>query len=198
MAGHHPNHRPRRGQGAPGNREGGRGIWLARTSPKGEGLSDLDEEAAWFSSPWRDGRNAVRLLETLGILLGGSSLPAAVHAIMTKPADAISSADYASLEDTSLQAGLRPGVDGVIIPAAAGCLGNWIANSHGGGHVPNVYLRSTVGWLLWRGLPVDTARWETGRARGRDVLSDDGLIAEFARLWFGRRYVAAWRLVERR
>jgi hypothetical protein len=200
MAGHHPN-RPRHGHGAPGTRGGALARPLDRTSPKGAQIRDsgldLDDEQTWFQEPWRDGRNAVRLLETLGILAGGSSLPDPIQGALARaPADT-SAADYTAVEAAGLEAGLRPGVDGVVIPAAAGCLCNWIANSHGGGHVPNVYLRGTVGWLMWRGLSPDSVRWEAGRARARDWELADGPSADFARLWFSRRYVAAWRLVAR-
>lgn len=152
------------------------------------------DENAWFSSPWRDGRNAVRLLETLGILGGGHALPPPLQSALVIAPDQATSHDYAAVEQAGLDAALTLGVDGVVWPAAAACLANWIAKSHGGGHVPNVHLRAVTGWLLWRGLAGDHARWEVGRARAVDLGLDTSRATEFTRLWFRRRYQAAWRL----
>jgi hypothetical protein len=157
-------------------------------------VSHEADEAAWFEAPWNDGRNAVRLLETLGILSGGDPLPEPLRSALALSPDDATAADYAVVESARLEASLVPGPNGVVWPAAAGCLANWLARSHGGGHVPNVFLRGTVGWLLWRGLHGDLVRWEIGRARARDLGLDDALTAEFTRLWHGRRYHAAWAL----
>lgn len=171
-------------------RHGGASLAIAPADPAAD-------EAAWFDSPWNDGRNAVRLLETLGILAGGSPLPEPIRSALAKTADEATALEYASVDAAGVEASFQPGPDGVVWPAAAGCLANWLARSHGGGHVPNVFLRGTVGWLLWRGLSPDLARWEIGRARARDLGLDDGATASFTRLWHGRRYRAAWALAVR-
>jgi hypothetical protein len=157
--------------------------------------TDADEQA-WFTEPWHDGRHAVRLLENLGILGGGNFLPEPVQLALALRPDEATADDYARVDQAGVLASVvKPDVDGVVWPAAASCLANWLAKSHGGGHVPNVFLRSVTGWLLWRGqLTPELARWETGRARARDLGLDAGVTAEFTRLWNLRRYVAAWRL----
>lgn len=199
VAGHKPP------PGARRNREGEAGCRRsARPSPQGEQSADPTEaiagtaaeldEAAWFSRPWRDGYLAVKLLETLGLLHGGAPLPPALHSTLARPADETDAADYATVAAVALESTLLPGVDGVVVPAAAACLANWIAQSHGGGVVPNVHLRSTVGWLLWHGLDPVLARWEIGRARSLDLQLDAGRAAAFMRLWRRRQYGAAWRL----
>lgn len=195
MAGHRPSPGPgrRRPEGV-----GGAPRKLARHRPQAETDAAIDavgydlEEAAWFTRPWHDGRHAVRLMETLGVLVGGHTLPAAIQTALTKPVHEVTSQDYAAVEAAGTEAWLTPGPDGIVIPAAAACLANWLANSHGGGVVPNVHLRSTVGRLLWGGLGVEAARWEVGRSRARDLGLGDGPGAEFARLWYQRRYAAAW------
>lgn len=197
MAGHHPgpkgSNKKRRRLDPPG---GGRlRRSQARTRPQAEGPVDVDqEESAWFSEPWRNGYHAVRLLEDLGVLAGGNRLPLAAQVVLSRASDAATFTDYDAVSQAGLEASLLPGPDGVVIPAACSCLANWIAKSHGGGHVPNVYLRGTVGWLLWRGLTVAAVRREVGRARVRDLGLVDGAAAEFERLWGLRRYAAAWSL----
>jgi hypothetical protein len=158
-------------------------------------ISTFDvEEQAWFTNPWLDGKNAVRLLETLGVLGGGNALPQTIQSALTLRSDEATSNDYARVDQTGVEATVLTGTDGVVWPAACSCLANWLARSHGGGHVPNVFLRSTTGWLLWRGLSADVARWEIGRARARDLSLSDGRTAEFTRLWWRRQYGAAWKL----
>lgn len=191
MAGHPP--RPKGTRLARGGRGERARRWRARLSPQGDQEVTDRDETAWFTTPWRYGGNVVCLLETLGVLAGGHSLPTALHDVLREPAKA-TAITYDQVERAGLEATLTIGPDGIVHPAAAAVLSNWIANSHGGGHVPNVHLRGVVGWLIWRGLDPSLVRWEIGRARAKDLQLDDGRSAEFRRLWRLREYAAAWRL----
>ena len=193
MSGHAPPPSKRnRGSRPPGRRGARRPHDPGRHGEAAPVIDPSADEAIWFEPAWRDGRNAVRLLETLGILAGGGALPEPLRSALGKTPDEASSADYAVVDVFGAEATLLAGVDGIVFPAAAGCLANWLARSHAGGVVPNVFLRGVTGWLLWRGLvPTDAVRWEVGRARARDLGLDDALTAEFMRLWHGRRYHAA-------
>lgn len=169
----------------------------ARNSPQGEQHIDAvteRDEHAWYSQGWRDSRHAVRLLETLGIRAGGSPLPAPLHSALALAPEAHTSADYAAIDALSWELTTVPGPDGVVHPAAAAIFTNWVARSTGGGHVANVHLRATVGWLVWRGLSGDLVRWEIGRARAIDLGLPDNRSAVFRQLWLQRAYADAWRL----
>ena len=59
----------------------------ARHGGAAQAIAPVDpaaDEAAWFDAPWQDGRNAVRLLETLGILAGGDPLPEPLKSALAK------------------------------------------------------------------------------------------------------------------
>lgn len=172
---------------------------MARTSPQGDPLIEISDrdEHAWFDPPWIDSRHAITLLETLGIRAGGNPLPRELHLALACPPETHTSADYVALESLGWDCRTIAGVDGVVHPAAAATTANWLARSHGGGHVANVYLRAVVGWLVWRGLNGDTVRWEVGRARALDYGLPEHLAASFRQLWFRREYVAATRLTIR-
>lgn len=115
------------------------------------------------------------------------------------PSNAVTASTYAEVEAVGYDARFTAGADGVIHPAAASILSNWLANSHGGGHVPNVHLRGAVGWLLWRGLvQPSVVRYEVGRARARDWHLGDGPAATFMLAWTAREYAEAWRIALRR
>lgn len=179
---------------------GERPRWrAARNSPQGEQTPDLTErdERAWYTHPWRDSRHAVRLLETLGIRAGGSPLPMALHSALAQAPEAHTSADYAAIDAMSWELTTVPGPDGVVHPAAALIFLNWVARSTGGGHVANGHLRTTIGWLAWRGLSGDLVRWEMGRARALDLGLPDHGAATFRQLWHRREYAEAWRLAMR-
>lgn len=185
-----PGSRRRRGGGERARR------WAARASPQGDQLVEVTErdEHAWFDPPWIDSRHAVRLLETLGVRAGGNPLPIELHSALTGPTETHTSADYVAIDALGWDSRTIAGVDGVVHPAAAAVTSNWIARSHGGGHVANVYLRTVVGWLVWRGLNGEIARWEVGRSRAIDYGLPDHVAAGFRQLWFRREYAAATRL----
>lgn len=155
------------------------------------------DEAACFNRPWRDGRHAVRLIETLGISAGGTPLPPAVAAIAAFDHSTVIG-DYELLDQFAGEASfLATPPNSVTHAAAAWTLSNWIANSHGGGHVPNVHLRSVCGWLLYRSvIDADVVRWEIGRARARDGRLIGGAEGTFLRAWRDRDYVTAWRVCD--
>lgn len=168
----------------------------ARNSPQGEQTIEITDrdEAAFYGRPWVDSRHAVRLLETLGIRAGGSPLPSKLHSALALPPEAHTSAHYAGIDGMSWALTTVPGPDGVVHPAAATIFLNWLARSTGGGQVANNHLRTTVGWLVWRGLNGDVVRWEVGRARAVDLGLDDHRSATFRQLWLRREYAEAWRL----
>ncbi len=181
----------RRGRGERARR------WRARNSPQGDQNPNIEvtdrDEQVWYRDGWNDSRHAISLMETLGIRAGGNPLPPELHLALTRAPDEHTSADYTALETLGWDCRSLAGADGVVHPAAIAVATNWIAKSHGGGQVANVYLRTVIGWLVWRGLNGDTARWETGRARAIDLGLGDHQAAAFRQLWFRREYSAAYR-----
>lgn len=159
--------------------------------------SDEDE---WFGPPWRDGRNAVRLVEALGIAAGAAPLPALIQRVLTSSHGVLSTADYDAVNELAYEASREAqGLEGDLVPIASGVLANWIARSDGGGHVPNVHLRGLVGQILWRGwLPLPIVRWTVGSWRARDLDLGDRDRPVFLARWEARQYRAAWALTTAR
>jgi hypothetical protein len=185
-------HPRRRDGGAP---SGGRPARGPRRSERPITPVDLerDDEDAWFGPPWQDGRNAVRLVEALGIAAGAPPLPALLQRIVGGDPEALSTVDYDAVNELAYEASREArGIEGDLVPIAAAILANWIARSDGGGHVPNVHLRGFVGRILWRGwLPSPIVRWTIGVWRARDLGIDrDRPI--FMTRWEARQYKTAW------
>lgn len=161
---------------------------------------DQDDVTAWFQEPWRDGRNAVKLCMTMGQVGGGLSEEAAGAAAWLAAAADRERADLGAagyeLADGhryAMSRSARP--NDVFLEAGAAILGNWIANSDGGGYVPNTFLTGAFWPRLRDGLSEELAETEVGAARARDLGLDwighgerDRL---FRYLWLNQRYSLA-------
>lgn len=160
---------------------------------------ESDDEDAWFGRPWQDGRNAVRLIESLGTAAGSPPLPELVQRILRSPHSTLSTADYDAVNELAYEASREArGIETDLVPIASGILANWIARSDGGGHVPNIHLRGVVGRILWRGwLPTGIVRWTVGSWRARDLGLDDRDRPVFMTRWDARQYRAAWTVARR-
>lgn len=194
-----PARRPRRRDGgAPSGGRPARGPRRSR-SPIAIDSLETDDEDAWFGPPWRDGRNAVRLIEALGIAAGAQPLPALLQRVLTSEHRALSTTDYDAVNELAYEASREAqGIAGDLVPIAASVLANWIARSDGGGHVPNIHLRGVVGRILWRGwLPHGIVRWTVGSWRARDLGLDDRERAEFLTRWETRQYRRAYTIRSR-
>ena len=189
-----PARRPRRRDG--GAPSGGRPARGPRRSgnPIAPVEIETEDEDAWFGPPWRDGRNAVRLIEALGCAAGAAALPPLLQRILTSDHRALSTADYDAVNELAYEASREaPGIEGDLVPIAASVLANWIARSDGGGHVPNVHLRGVVGRILWRGwLPHELVRWMIASWRARDLGLNVRERAEFLARWSAGQYRSAY------
>lgn len=189
-----PARRPRRRDGgAPSGGRPARGPRRSR-NPIAIDAVEVDDEDAWFGPPWRDGRNAVRLIEALGVAAGGSPLPALLQRVLASEHRTLSTSDYDAVNELAYEASREaPGIAGDLVPIAANVLANWIARSDGGGHVPNIHLRGVVGRILWRGwLPHTIVRWTVGSWRARDLGLGVRDRAEFMTRWEQRLYSRAY------
>src|SRR5688572_19822525 len=103
-------HKPPRAEGI-GTRRRDKGVAPRRRSVRRGGATsliaaasqDLTDEASWFERPWRDGRNVVRLLETLNILADGNPLPWALNIALAKTPDTATAADYAAIDALAVE-----------------------------------------------------------------------------------------------
>lgn len=159
-----------------------------------------DDVTAWFQEPWRDGRNAVRLCITMGRTGGGMGDEAAGGlAWLASTADReradLAAEDYDRADELRYAMSRSTRDNDVFIEAAAAILGNWIANSDGGGHVPNSFLAGAFWPRLRDGLDEDAAAAEVGAARARDRGLSWLCVTErdrtFRWLWLNRRYQLA-------
>ena len=189
-----PARRPRRRDG--GAPSGGRPARGPRRSGNPIAIDSIesDDEDAWFGPPWRDGRNAVRLIEALGVAAGAQPLPALLQRVLASEHRALSTADYDAVNELAYEASREAtGIEGDLVPIAASVLANWIARSDGGGHVPNIHLRGVVGRILWKGwLPHPVVRWTVGSWRARDLGLGVRPRAEFMTRWESRQYRSAY------
>lgn len=186
--------RPRRRDGgAPSGKRPARGPRRSE-GPIAPVEIETDAEDAWFGPPWRDGRNAVRLIEALGIAAGAQPLPALLQRVLASDHRTLSTADYDAVNELAYEASREArGIEGDLVPIAANVLANWIARSDGGGHVPNIHLRGFVGRMLWRGwLPHGIVRWTVGSWRARDLGLGIRDHALFMTRWEARQYQSAY------
>lgn len=159
-----------------------------------------DDVTAWFQEPWRDGRNAVRLCVTMGRVGGGMGREAEAAADwLTDAADReradLGAAGYELADEHRYAMSRSARANDVFLEAGAAILGNWIANSDGGGYVPNTFLAGAFWPRLRDGLSEDLAETEVGAARARDCglswVGHDERERTFRWLWLNRRYTLA-------
>jgi hypothetical protein len=181
--------------------------------------SDADFEA-WFSEPWRDGRNAVRMclfLENkptsfvvdpgVGVRSGDDTPRYWLVNALARDHSQLTTEDYERAEayryDVSRTDASRYGV---LLDTALAIYANWIARSDAGGVVPNVFLSAAFNRLMYSGeLREDHAQAAVGMARATDAgipwIVDASVSAEAAKhgathrwLWLNRRYHMAYAL----
>lgn len=170
----------------------------------------LGDMEAWFSEPWRDGRNAARLCLTAmpsarkAVAPEESTASAWLYEVMAKEHHQLTSDDYVQANEFKYEVSRTDATRyGVLLDAALAIYANWVARSDGGGLVPNVHLSSAFGRILYSGeLDEREAHEAVGLWRARDAGmswttigggSDEGRLAATHRwLWMNRRYAMAY------
>lgn len=179
--------------------------------------------ADWFVEPWQDGRHAIALClrfgGATGGTFGGSNLDIAaqdaekwLHAFLTRsnfnegiPATQsrarFTTKDYEAADVLRYELSRTSRPNNVFYEAAMLIAGNWIANSDGGGHVPNVHLNN----VFWQRLRVGDMHEdavhaavgaERARDRGLDWFGPSGQT--FRWFWMNHRYRMAMSLPSKR
>jgi len=166
-------------------------------------VDDLEE---LFREPWRDGRNAVRLCGEAGALEGhhsedGDRALLWIGETLKRDRSTLTTADYDQAELLVYELSRSKRLNDAFHGAAVGILGNWIAQSDGGGHVPNDWLRRTFWGRLRDGFNADIAVELIGKWRALDLgLKWAGTTEQetmFRWLWLNGRYQMAIALAKR-
>lgn len=166
---------------------------------------NVNEIEEWFREPWRDSRQAARLALEAALCVrepgkrdykgGPDSAAATAWATLMFAASrgSLTSDDYEQAERLQVELGRSPYLSDVFLCGAVRIIGNWIANSDGGGHVPNAYLVGSF-WPAVRDglLEEDVARAWAGKHRaidyGLDWMGSVDPDRSFRWLWLNGRY----------
>lgn len=169
----------------------------------------VNEVEDWFTEPWRDGRNAVRLALTVipSARHKASDEDLVAHAwlfeVLAKDHSALTSEDYQRANDLKYEVSRAGNVRySSMTYAALEIYANWIARSDGGGVVPNIHLNTAFARAIWDGeLDEREAHEDVGLWRSVDAGidwrrigdgSEEGKRAATHRwLWMNRRLLMA-------
>jgi hypothetical protein len=143
--------------------------------------TDAVDLEAWFTEPWRDGRNAARLClhpfgatnATVAAVAGDAPREWLLRTIDKDHAQ-LTSEDYEHANTFQYEVSHTDGTRyGVFLDAALAIYANWIARSDGGGIVPNIHLSNAFGRILYSGeLDEQEAHQYVGLWRSRDAGMD--------------------------
>lgn len=166
-----------------------------------------DEIEEWFRVPWRDGRNAIRLCLDAALFkfaAGPDSTTALLWLtdLVGRTRETLTTVDYNEAERLAGELSRSSTAADVFLGAAMKIAANWIANSDGGGYVPNVYLTGAF-WPFLRDGSLDDS-WAialVGKHRAHD-LGLDWMAARdpdhtFRWLWMNQRYRLAFVVARR-
>jgi len=171
---------------------------------------DPDTVDEWFTEPWRDGRNATELCRVLGGMttpamdgtpLSLSSKEAEVwlqcfhtpgEGNAYPPRSFFTTRDYDRAEALRYLMARSDRPNDVFFEAGLAIASNWIANSDGGGHVPNVHLARALWARLYEGVHEEVVQETVGQYRAQDLglqWHDPNTQAQaFRWLWLNQRY----------
>lgn len=170
------------------------GLW--------DGVDDLDDLDEWFREPWRDGRNAMKVCVELAL----DERPSrdgvkAISFLIDKfecDRSTLTSVEYETADGIRYELSRSESASSadLLLENALSIFMNWLANSDGGGHVPNNYLRCAIWALMQRDDAYDRIRKLVGKHRALDRglrwPPENAKDAAFRWFWLNRRYRLAF------